>query len=475
MPLPTNCRGYIVNDPSPLFSSQYLVIEWDRAEWDGDIEYSVTYLAATPGITAVASALGMSSIVIKSYRAYTSTTAQDYADLTVTHLAPISGSLYRATVDITCAVATQTPTLSPTIQPTAYPVMGPGALPTASPTHDEPGVYISDENVCTIPRCECFKQSRDCCIPYGSNLPSQGVCEQHIKYITIPSGNTQDYQQEIRFTLYPDGYTAETIVYYQLKAYGQFNVSVLENIQSTMTPKDDITNTLKILVDPIGSNEVHNGNTTIVDGDEFATVALNINAYDLVCNEGSIDCITFDECVFEVLLFKLSTIKCDIDGRGCMNMYPSNVWISIGRSSELCSVAFSSDGSGDAEIPGYIWWILIALIVFCIIMGCLIYRYWWRQKQTVKEISEVEDDLINTVNEIEQGIAKDLDQGDIMFNEFATGDPNHVRVMDPAGNELYEREKQEEDEFAHVDAERFQVRQAYGPQPTENSIDAEQL
>ena len=52
----------------------------------------------------------MSSIVIRDYASYTST-AQDYADLTATYMAPISGTTYSAAVDVTCVVVTQTPTL----------------------------------------------------------------------------------------------------------------------------------------------------------------------------------------------------------------------------------------------------------------------------------------------------------------------------------------------------------------------------
>ena len=62
-----------------------------------------------------------------------------------------------------------------------------------------------------------------------------------------------------------------------------------------------------------------------------------------------------------------------------------------------------------------------------------------KQKRYAEEIDDVEKDLVKTLHENEQGIAK-LDRGDIMFNKFATGVPNYVRPMDPAGNELHERE-----------------------------------
>eukprot|EP00486_Rosalina_sp_Unknown_P012169 CAMPEP_0201593762 /NCGR_PEP_ID=MMETSP0190_2-20130828/191276_1 /ASSEMBLY_ACC=CAM_ASM_000263 /TAXON_ID=37353 /ORGANISM="Rosalina sp." /LENGTH=716 /DNA_ID=CAMNT_0048053093 /DNA_START=61 /DNA_END=2211 /DNA_ORIENTATION=+ len=270
MPLPTNCRGYIVNDPS--FSDEFLVLEWDRAEWDGDIEYAVSYLSVSG--TSIEFTGEMSSIVIKGYAPYTSTNAQDYADLKVNYIAPVSGSQYSATADITCPVITQTPTKSPTAEPTANPIMDPTGGPTPAPSHDEPGVYIDD--ICNVARCDCFEENRNCCTPFGSNLPSTGSCEQQIKYIEILSSNTEDYQEEIAFRLYPDSYTAETIVYYQLTAYGQFNYTDIANetTLATISPRDNITNTLKIFVDPIGSKNVYYGNTTIVDGDEFGTLTL---------------------------------------------------------------------------------------------------------------------------------------------------------------------------------------------------------
>ena len=163
------------------------------------------------------------------------------------------------------------------------------------------------------------------------------------------------------------------MVYYQLTAYGQFNASDLFNIESNITAKGNTSNTLKIFVDPIGFNGIHYGNVTIIDGDEYASLTLNINAGDLICNEGSLDCITFDQCLREVLLFKLSIINCNIAGAECINMYPSNWWISIGRSSELCSVAFPTGGSQETEIPDYIWWVMIVLLAFAVIAGWLIY------------------------------------------------------------------------------------------------------
>ena len=414
----------------------------------------------------------MSSIVIKDYAPYTTASAQDYANIQVQYKAPVSGSQYTAIADIACPVVTQTPTSSPTIQPTDSPIMDPTPQPSPAPTHDEPGVFIDD--ICSISRCECFAEARDCCM--GSDPSSQGfTCEQHIKYIEIQSNDRVDYQEDIRFSIYPNGYTADTLVYYQLTAYGQLNSSDFYNLTAlaSMSPKDNITNTLKIEVDPIGSNAVYYGNTTIADGDEYGELILNINAYDLKCYEGDI-CVSFQQCFEERLLYELTLIQCDIDGKGCMNMYPSNVWISVGRSSALCNSIYGMDAPGSSEVPDYVWWVVIALIIFAMIMGCLIYRFWWKQKRTVKEIGTVQDDLMQTVNEIEQGVAKDLDRGDIMFNQFATGVPNYVRPMDPAGNELYERQQEEQNQFAHVDAEEWVVREVMGPQSTDNSIHSQQ-
>eukprot|EP00484_Ammonia_sp_Unknown_P027332 CAMPEP_0197026010 /NCGR_PEP_ID=MMETSP1384-20130603/6198_1 /TAXON_ID=29189 /ORGANISM="Ammonia sp." /LENGTH=950 /DNA_ID=CAMNT_0042454611 /DNA_START=158 /DNA_END=3010 /DNA_ORIENTATION=+ len=235
-------------------------------------------------------------------------------------------------------------------------------------------------------------------------------------------------------------------------------------------PTTQYGNRLNILVEPPGqSSELFEGTMTIagVSGDNAqGSFDINVTSATLKCNEGD-DCLQFEECVDHALGFVVVVTGCSTASPfSCAPMYPHTMWLAVKRSTQLCQVEFGI-GGGEQELPWWWWIILICLLVFLCCLAWLVYRFWWSQKKTAEELGTAEDELDQQHADNEAGFGKDLDVGDVAFNPMATGVPGMNRPADAFGNELHQRELEQQNDMVDVQAEVFHVREEYGQVATD--------
>ena len=187
-----------------------------------------------------------------------------------------------------------------------------------------------------------------------------------------------------------------------------------------------------------------------------------MTANTLKCDADDSCDLTYDECTALSLGFVVQVTGCESEGYAeCKVLYPNMVFVSVTRSNDLCAVFYGLTDNED-ELPDWFWWVLIALIIFLLILGWLVYRFWWKQKKTAAELGDAEDERDRQHADNEAGFRKDLDVGDVTFNPVATGVPGMNRPADAVGNEIQQRQIAQQNDMVDVQAEVFQVRQDYG-------------
>jgi len=390
------------------------------------------------------------------------------------------------TTSVECSIETMAPTTNPTVDPTVDPTTDPTSVPTPAPTYDDPGVYMRGSRICTLPRCECFQEQRTCCTPFGAEYgPSLtggfepgGGCSHSFYSIEVPATSTDLYEESITLEMYPEGFTLETEVVYTVTNYGVFNATEFESLSwlndtarrrrlqngsaTTASPGD---NELNIFMSPPGASASWTGSVSVADGTNQASIALNVSTESITCSDGE-ECVSYEECISSAVGFAVQLNNCSVvpSGSGygeCSPLYPETVWVSVTRSAELCAIIYGMNDN-EETLPGWFWWVLIALLVFMVILGWLIYRFWWKQKKTASELGDAEDEHEQQIADNEAGLGRDLDVGDVAFNPMATGVPGMDRNTDVFGNELQQRQLAAHNDMVDVQAEVFQVRQDYG-------------
>jgi len=125
--------------------------------------------------------------------------------------------------------------------------------------------------------------------------------------------------------------------------------------------------------------------------------------------------------------------------------------------------AFVAPPARERELPAWLWWLIAALVVFLALLAFLLYKYWYKNKQTGDALNDVQGDLDAAVMEQEDGFGAGLQGDAVGFNPLATGfNPNA-----PAGNVGPNAPPQHAGggkEFVRPNVERPVFRQAYGAQ-----------
>jgi len=317
---------------------------------------------------------------------------------------------------------------------------------------------------------------RSCCTPFGRQygeeltsgyVPSAG-CAHNFYGVEIQSTGADLTAETITVQMYPNGFDAETEVMYSITAYGIVNSTELElMLWDGNDTASNATNDLNIYMYPPGMATEWTGSvmadTEDSDGNLQGVIPLNVTTDSITCGADE-ECVTYEQCQTSSLLFRLQLTDCntsDSSYGSCTPIYPYVVWVSVTRSTDLCAIIYGMNSNED-ELPGWFWWVLIALLVFMLILAWLIYRFWWKQKKTATELGDAEDELDQQKADNEAGFGKDLDVGDVAFNPMATGVPGMERPADVFGNELQQRQMAAHNDMVDVQAEVFQVRQDYG-------------
>eukprot|EP00488_Nonionellina_sp_1-RS-2012_P001468 TRINITY_DN2364_c0_g1_i1.p1 TRINITY_DN2364_c0_g1~~TRINITY_DN2364_c0_g1_i1.p1 ORF type:complete len:267 (-),score=77.86 TRINITY_DN2364_c0_g1_i1:13-813(-) len=255
-----------------------------------------------------------------------------------------------------------------------------------------------------------------------------------------------------------------------MRSYGVINQTDFEDLTkwtdyypSSEALDINMENTLNIDVYPPGNNDVTTGTVVITDGEDTGELILSISVgYD----DGERP-LSQDECVSQGLGFQLVATSCTSLGSSeCMPLYPHTLWIMISRSNQLC-FWFFDDTPPREETRTFYWWVILTLVLFIVLLAWLVHRFWLKQKNTTDDIGDVEDELQHVEGANEAGLHGDLEQGDIVFNDLATGVPGHTQPTDVFGNNLHQIQMQQQNDMVHIAAETFVVRTDFGQTVTE--------
>ena len=80
----------------------------------------------------------------------------------------------------------------------------------------------------------------------------------------------------------------------------------------------------------------------------------------------------------------------------------------------------SSEGTSQ-QMPDWFGWVIAGIVVFVFVVAWLVYRYWWKVKETDAALTTTRADIDEAIREIEAGFGHDLRQNDVAFNPMATG------------------------------------------------------
>jgi len=499
MPVPTTCTGKLAK----FNGVDYLFFQWDRVKFDGAVNYDISYLKQ--GGQGESSS-GVSALGVSDYRTSLVSGGTFTTTFTAKYVSPIEDKTYSEDSGaLGCTTTTLEPTTHPTSDPTKSPVEVPTSNPTPAPTQDLPGVFMKASGA--LSRENCFAEDRTCCTPFGpqftdnadasegATVPSGGCDVYRTDILELQDSKTEDIEHTITFEKYGEAEGATTTVGVYMYSYGLINMSDFatlnftgnylndgiigdyevgvgmittrrrrELLQSaTPSPTYEYGNKLNIEVNPPGVSEDWSGDVVIDAADETDSLTINITTATLKCDDGELGCTTYDECTSQGLAYAIVTTDCSSNDftDECVAMYPQVQFLAIRRSTALCGIIFGV-GNEEDELPGWFWWVLIALIIFLLILAWLVYRFWWKQKKTAAELGDAEDELDQQVADNEAGFGKELDVGDVAFNPMATGVPGMNRPADAFGNELHQRQMEQQNDMVDVQAEIFQVRQDYG-------------
>eukprot|EP01083_Nonionella_stella_P081794 225526_1 len=479
MVTPSSCSAYVLADE--VMGKDFVYFVFPRAQFDGAVEYVIKYPGPSQEVSVNTGIPGTAQL---SFHSSIKTGTQAQITVTTTYTSPIRGTSVSKDSTMTCSISTARPTASPSQPPTNKPSAQPTGSPTPPPTNDSPGVYLVD--LCSPTRCECFENVKACCFPFAptggspetlttGTIPVKG-CHNIFQKIQIEKDDTSDGKtQVITFEKY--GGDARTEIQYQITYHGQINKTLFTNLSDwtdwygtsrrlqdadTPSPTTKWSNTLNLLMTPPGEDVVTTGTLVIEDGGDQAELELQIDVESLKCEQGGECPTTYDECSSQGLGYQIEILSCASDGQtGCQAMYPYVAWLLVHRSNQGCMIAFGI-GNDEAPLPDWLWWVLLALLIFLLCLCWLVYRYWWKQKKQSTELGDAVDELDQQQADNEQGFGKDLDVGDVAFNPMATGVPGMNRPADAFGNELHQRQLEQQNDMVDVQAEIFQVRQDYG-------------
>eukprot|EP01084_Bolivina_argentea_P108223 193409_1 len=89
-------------------------------------------------------------------------------------------------------------------------------------------------------------------------------------------------------------------------------------------------------------------------------------------------------------------------------------WCCAVDSDDLCYCKSEEDCQESAAMPSWIWWAIIALVVFLLMLTFWIYKYWYMSRRTRAALAANDDDLDDIMNEDELGFGNDIDSGDLV-------------------------------------------------------------
>eukprot|EP01084_Bolivina_argentea_P011538 21560_1 len=480
-PSSSECNTYVIYDE--VAGKDYTYFAFPRASFDGDVAYGITY-PSTSG-TKTWDVGGVSAGAVQDVSSSVTTSSTVGITVTTKYKSPIRNTAVSTEIAMTCSVNTAQPSGHPTVSPTDTPSLQRTPLPTQQPTHDLPGVYLAD--LCIPSRCQCFGNVRECCTPFGPQFgPSltSGIIpakECHHVFKEIQITNKEGQSETIMFEKYGDAVSTE--IEYQITYHGVINRTVFSNLsawvatypstrrlQDAATPSPTLKygNTLNLQMTPPGNDAVTTATIVMEDGSDQVGLTLDFVVEPLECEQGGECPTTYAECRAQGLGYQIELLTCRSAGSSdCIAMYPYVAWLMVYRSGEACKIHYPPPSTGG--LPHWLWWVLIAALVFLLFLSWLVYRTWWKQKKEETEIDDVRYQLDEQIADNKQGLHMDLDAGDMIFNGLATGVPGYTKPMDAVGNELHQRQLEQQNEMAHVQVETFTVRWDYG-QNQQNAI-----
>eukprot|EP01084_Bolivina_argentea_P258256 435321_1 len=467
VPNPSNCLAERIKQNT---STWYTLYEWDRVDYDEQIQYELKYENDGGVITTVTS-YGLIKTVLNynwNERRIIMSAGELRSFITVNDI-----DYYSETAN--CMPITQNPTTEPTPAPSVSPIPAPTNNPTQSPIHLLPWLFIGG-GICEMERCQCgianLIKNKTCCM-MDNNNNNCTVYNKQYPFIDGPNYITiQSYDK------FGKTYAApfDTIVYYKFEYLGLQNLSDIDSNDgqdNTGEPEvtgsqdsDDNNNKYKnckipdispVIITPMnGSIMFNKADLSIINNNTDISSTSSITFYIEASGEKPVKC-------KGNAIFKLSLLNCNSSytlnmNEECQIVYPNEYILYIEQPNNQAALTW-----WEKEGKAFIWWLIAALAAILLLVSFLLYKFWWKTRLKGKAITDKENEMQNLIEEEELGMAPDLNQNQIGFNPLALGGQGTGGVG--SGNiGMHVDDKIPENQRANVIVEKFDDRQEYGPQ-----------
>ena len=469
--MPSKCEG--------IFQGDYLRLLWDRAPYDGDIEYRVTYKSSTGESKQVTTS--MTGISINDFDTTLSKEKGNYGTVDVI-ITGSDGNKYTANSSLSCISSTAGPTPAPidTIAPSISPTTTAPttAMPSKSPitpypTSEQIGYFLDGSyhyDFCNNPRCNCFEDSFDCCTTSKEDAFDRRKCDIHYKQIIVTPDNDDvnaTMLNKLRVQMYPDTYSYESTICWEMDEPLEVNkthAGLPDDGSSGQERRrrrrlgsnsgdDGSVNDIKVGLYPLSGcvrmNSINDTTQLPMEG------LVNLTAYqrEFECVDDNYDGECYYKCRDIAIKYPFELINCSTNNPTdpmasyeCKQMFPYKLNIYVSRS-DCDRFPHPSNSPLDSQAnESWVWWIIIAFVIFMIILGWLAYRFWITKRGTIHGLKQ-------------HGLSQQLAEADKEFmDDLVHGGGD---VIDEEQQEIEMKKKVEDAESQMVDVEHdvFQVRQ----------------
>eukprot|EP01083_Nonionella_stella_P098132 275878_1 len=425
IPAASNCIAYIVHNDT----EKYTRFEFDGADTDNPTQYALRYYQKGLTDSGMVTVIDVSRVRTENdlYSDITSLTHAGYVYTQFTAVTPTQEEWTSPKWHSNCTIITQRPTLAPTASPTTPPTSSPTMTPTSAPTWQIPKVYLSGD-FCIKDRCNCFGESFDCCLDDNAE---DANCS-NAKELSYNLDNDGVVYQSIRIV--PDVFPYPTLIHWKVRKNGSRSGNDT-GFGITVQPMD--------------------GTLWINDTTSSQGVALILNATDGVNQTEKDDLEMRAMFVFEVV--SCWTLNAENGLTDCDVIYPSHVWMAVDRTD-----ATGVYGGGAGKVAWWIWVVLAACAVFLVLLGLLLYRYWYKGRKQSEDYQLLTDDVEFQKEYNDEDIQARIKKGDISFNPMATGMPGSDKEHDPLTVELEKRQTIQHGDLVEQDAEKVVFKSEMG-------------
>jgi len=414
VPPPGTCYSYWLKNGS----FHYARFIWEAANTDVNHQYKLRYYACNDGACEVDTSISYSRVKAVADFDFTRLWNQTAGWVQTV----IEDSVYTSySTSVNCTVIT--------------------SAPTPAPSFDNPRVYIAGD-ICEYDRCSCSDASWECT---GPSIYKQYAPSSEEQFITIKR--------------WPADFPYGTTVWWSIKYVGATNSSGSNSTARRL-------GAIKFILASVNGSNVTSNSTapTTTVNTASSTIIQPLSGYVTFngSSETKVSILisnTLAAQASDFLMFEFQiNSNCTSQQEACYAVYPTQFYLLIDTSSGSSLNSHTTE----KNIPDWLWWLIAGLVLLLFLLALLVYRYWYKNKQTGYQLQHTQEELEREIENNDLGFGRDLAVGDVVYNPMATGVPGYSRPADPMGTELKNRQNADNQERADVQVEKFNHKEQFG-------------